>query len=85
MILIGLYDGQGLEDEPDECKVSYTRQTADTFVRVLLMRGRLQGAVLVGDTDLEEVLENLILSGIDLSRYGPEMLDPEVDLEDYFD
>ena len=85
MILIGLYDGQGLEDEPDACKVSYPRQTADTFVRVLLLRGRLQGAVLVGDTDLEEVLENLILSGIDLSRYGPEMLDPEVDLEDYFD
>ena len=85
VILLGLYDGQRLEGEPEEDVVMYTRATEETFVRVLLLRGRLQGAVLVGETDLEEVLENLILSGIDLTRYGPEILDPEVDLEDYFD
>ena len=85
MILLGLYDGQRLEVEKREDVVMYTRETRETFVRVLLLRGRLMGAVLVGDTDLEEVLENLILSGIDLSAYGPEILDPEVELEDYFD
>lgn len=42
-----------------------------TFVRVLMLRGRMQGAVLIGDTDLEEAFENLILDGLDLSRYGP--------------
>eukprot|EP00212_Chloropicon_laureae_P007360 CAMPEP_0197497618 /NCGR_PEP_ID=MMETSP1311-20131121/52479_1 /TAXON_ID=464262 /ORGANISM="Genus nov. species nov., Strain RCC856" /LENGTH=265 /DNA_ID=CAMNT_0043043291 /DNA_START=52 /DNA_END=849 /DNA_ORIENTATION=- len=85
VILLGLYDGQGLGDEPEDDVVLYSRATEDTFARVLLLRGRMQGAVLVGETDLEEVCENLILSGIDLSSYGPELLDPEVELEDYFD
>ena len=85
MILLGLYDGQRLQDEPEEDIVMYTRATDETFVRVILLRGRLQGAVLVGETDLEEVFENLILGGIDLSPYGPEILDPEAELEDYFD
>ena len=43
------------------------------------------GAVLIGDTSLEETMENLILDGLDLSRFGAELLDPEIDLEDYFD
>ena len=85
MILLGLYDGQRLQNEPEEDVIIYSRATEDTFVRVILLRGRLQGAVLVGDTDLEEVFENLILSSIDLTRFGPEILDPEVDLEDFFD
>mmetsp|Transcript_7925 Transcript_7925/g.20306 ORF Transcript_7925/g.20306 Transcript_7925/m.20306 type:complete len:487 (-) Transcript_7925:79-1539(-) len=85
VILLGLYDGQRLGNEPSEDIVTYSRVTGDTFVRVLLLRGRLRGAVLVGDTELEEVLENLIMSGIDLSPYGPDILDPEVDLADYFD
>ncbi|QDZ17579.1 FAD/NAD(P)-binding domain-containing protein [Chloropicon primus] len=85
VILLGLYDGQRLAGEPEKDKVLYTRETEDTFVRVLLLRGRMQGAVLVGETDLEEVFENLILGGIDLSRFGPEMLDPENDIEDFFD
>ena len=54
-------------------------------MRVLLLRGRMQGAVLIGESDLEETFENLILNGLDLSSYGPRILDPEVDLEAYFD
>lgn len=56
-----------------------------TFVRVLLLRGRMQGAVLIGDTDLEETFENLILDQLDLSRYGPNLLDPDVELDHLFD
>jgi hypothetical protein len=37
------------------------------------------------DAGLEETFENLILDGIDLSRYGVELLDPDVDIEDFFD
>ena len=44
-----------------------------------------QTTVLVGETDLEETFENLILDGVDLSRFGPHLIDPDVDLEDYFD
>ena len=56
-----------------------------TFVRVLLLRGRMMGAVLLGPTDLEETFENLILDGLDLSQYGPALLDPEVELDHMFD
>ena len=90
VVLLGRYNGQGLEEEPESDLVTYSRVLESTedgpsFVRVLLLRGRMQGAVLIGETDLEETFENLILDGLDLSAYGPTILDPEVDLEAYFD
>ena len=54
-------------------------------MRVLLLRGRLMGAVLIGNTGLEEPFENLILDGLDLSSIGPELLDPELDIDAIFD
>ena len=56
-----------------------------TFVRVLLLRSRLMGAVLIGDTNYEEVFENLILDGLDLSCYGPDLLSADMDLDQMFD
>ena len=56
-----------------------------TFVRVLLLRGRMIGAVLIGETDLEETFENLILDQLDLSSYGPALLDPDVEIDHIFD
>ena len=88
VILLGLYNGQKLEHEPESDVVMYTRSEMEpepSFVRVLLLRGRMVGAVLVGETELEETFENLILDGVDLSRFGPELLDPELDIADYFD
>ena len=89
VVLLGLYNAQKLEGERDEDVVTYQRETLDgdapTYVRVLLARGRMRGAVLIGDTDLEETFENLILDRVDLSRFGATLLDPELDLEDYFD
>ncbi|KAK3277346.1 hypothetical protein CYMTET_14636 [Cymbomonas tetramitiformis] len=88
VVLLGRYNGQGLEEEAEEDMVTYVRSIIEpepAFIRVLLLRGRMQGAVLIGDTDLSETMENLILDGLDLSVYGPELLDPEIDLEDYFD
>ena len=37
------------------------------------------------ETDLEETFENLILNRIDVGHLGSQLLDPEHDLEDYFD
>ena len=34
---------------------------------------------------MEDVFENLILNGLDLSRFGPDILDPEAEIDDYFD
>ncbi len=45
----------------------------------------MQGAVLIGETELEETFEHLILDGLDLTRYGPDLLAPDVDLEMIFD
>ena len=55
------------------------------FVRVMLLSGKMVGAVLIGETDLEETFENLILDGLDLSRYGPDLLDPDIELDHMFD
>ena len=43
------------------------------------------GAVLVGETNLEETFENLIQDKIDVSHLECDLLDPDVDIEDYFD
>ena len=87
VILLGLYNAQKLDAEPASDLVSYSRRddVTNTFARVLLLRGVMVGAALLGDTDLEETFENLILNQTDLTRFGPALLDPETDLGDYFD
>ena len=53
------------------------------YIKVVVVHGKVVGAMLIGDTDLEETFENLILSQIDVT--GMNLLDPDLDLEDYFD
>ena len=68
------------------------------YVKIVLWRGRVVGALLIGETDLEETMENLILNGIQVTAGGPatgstsprkqqlmDLLNPDVDIEDYFD
>jgi len=55
------------------------------YIKVVLQEGRVQGAILIGETDLEETFENLILNQLDVSRYGENLLNPSIDIEDYFD
>ena len=43
------------------------------------------GAVLIGETGLEETFENLILDGINLEAFGPDLLDTDFDTSDFFD
>ena len=54
-------------------------------MRVLLLRNKLLGAVLIGQTGLEEAFENLILDGLDLTGIGAELLDPDMDIDAVFD
>ena len=84
-VFLGLYNGQRLDDVDEKDVTTYSRRGDDSFARVLLVRGVMRGAVLIGDVESAETFENLILDGIDLSRFGPELLDPEVDIDDYFD
>lgn len=55
------------------------------YIKMVIHRGRLVGALVLGDTDLEEVFENLILNEMVVSGYGSALLDPNVDVESYFD
>jgi len=82
VILLGLFNGQKLEGE-----VEYlVRMTEGSeYVKVILQNGKVQGAVLIGDTELEEMCENLILDQLDVSFLGDQVLDPNVDVDDYFD
>jgi hypothetical protein len=84
VVLLGRFNGQGLLDEA----TMYSRvDDGAAFVRVLLVRGRLRGAVLIGDEAcaLAETFEQLILDELDVGSLGPHILDPDVDIEDYFD
>lgn len=44
----------------------------------------MEGAILKGKTDLEETFENLILNQTDLTPFKDHLLDPNVDIEDFF-
>jgi pyridine nucleotide-disulfide oxidoreductase domain-containing protein 1 len=53
------------------------------YIKVVVVKGRVCGCILIGETDLEETFENLILSQINVQDI--DLLDPDVDLEDFFD
>lgn len=82
VILLGLFNGQKLGRDY-EILLRMTKGVE--YVKFVLQGNRLQGAVLIGDTDLEEMCENLILNQLDLSPYGDDILNPDIDIEDYFD
>lgn len=82
VVILGKYNAQGLGVN-HELLLRCTR--GQEYVKVVMQNGRMMGAVLIGETDLEETFENLILNQMDLSRYGEDLLDPNIDIEDYFD
>lgn len=59
--------------------------SGEEYVKVVLHSGRLVGAILIGDTDLEETFENLALNQTDLTAFKDHLLDPAIDIDDFFD
>ena len=55
------------------------------YVKAVIQGGRMHGAILVGETDLEETFENLILNQTDITPFKDHLLDPNIDIEDFFD
>ena len=51
------------------------------YIKVVTSVSRVHGAVLIGDTDLEEVIENLILNQTDISQIEENLLDPSVNFD----
>ncbi|KAL0273688.1 UNVERIFIED_CONTAM: hypothetical protein PYX00_006310 [Menopon gallinae] len=82
VILLGLFNGQKLGNEY-EILLRVTK--GNEYVKLVLKDGRMQGAILIGETDLEEMCENLILNQLDLTPFGDDLLNPDIDIEDYFD
>lgn len=82
VILLGLFNGQKLGTNY-EILLRMTKGLE--YIKFVLENDRLQGAVIIGDTDLEEMAENLILNQLDLSPFGDDILNPDIDIEDYFD
>merc|ERR1712013_452068 len=82
VVLLGLFNGQKLDNEYE---ILLRTTPGLEYVKVILKNGRMQGALLIGETDLEETFENLILNQLDLTCYGEDLLDPDIDIEDYFD
>ena len=86
LVLLGRYNMQGLSgEEVKDCEMLLRMTKNEEYVKVVLKRGRMLGCVLIGETDLEETFENLILNRTDLSYLGEELLNPDVDITDYFD
>ncbi|XP_024150419.1 pyridine nucleotide-disulfide oxidoreductase domain-containing protein 1 [Oryzias melastigma] len=82
VVLLGKFNAQGLGSD-HQLLLRCTK--GQEYVKVVLSGGRMVGAVLIGETDLEETFENLILNQMDLTPYGEELLNPNIDIEDYFD
>lgn len=82
VILLGLFNGQKL-DKDYEVLLRVTRGVE--YIKLILKNGRMQGAVLIGETDIEEMCENLILNQLDLTDIADDLLNPDIDIEDYFD
>eukprot|EP01138_Halocafeteria_seosinensis_P003195 gb/GECG01003269.1/.p1 GENE.gb/GECG01003269.1/~~gb/GECG01003269.1/.p1 ORF type:complete len:603 (+),score=86.45 gb/GECG01003269.1/:1-1809(+) len=90
-----LIDGGKLASEAMQTgniKILYRVSPPDTtnnfegeYIKLVLLNGRVVGAILVGETELEETCENLILNGVNVQALDIDILNPEVDIEDYFD
>ncbi|KAK7491524.1 hypothetical protein BaRGS_00017163 [Batillaria attramentaria] len=82
VVLLGLFNAQGLGNDY-ELLLRVTK--GEEYVKVVLHDGRLVGAILIGETDMEETLENLALNRTDLTPFKDHLLDPAVDIDDFFD
>lgn len=82
VVLLGKYNGQGLGTDYE---ILLRTTPNHEYIKFVLKDGKLHGAILIGETDLEEMCENLILDQIDLTPFGDDILNPDIDIDDYFD
>lgn len=82
VVLLGRFNGQGLGTNYEVL----IRTTPNLeYIKYVLVDGKVVGAILIGETGLEETTENLILNELDVTAYGDDLLNPDIDIEDYFD
>lgn len=82
VVLLGRFNGQQLGTNYEVL----IRTTPNLeYIKYVLVDGKVVGAILIGETGLEETTENLILNELDVTPYGDDLLNPDIDIEDYFD
>ncbi|CAG7726853.1 unnamed protein product [Allacma fusca] len=64
VVLLGLYNANGLQSGSYEYLLRYTKNLE--YIKVVLQNSRMKGAILIGETGLEETFENLIMNQLDL-------------------
>lgn len=55
------------------------------YIKFFFYDKYLYGAILVGETELEDCVENLILNEMDISYMYDYIMNPEFNLADYYD
>lgn len=81
VILLGLCNGQGLDNHTAYVRIN----PGDEYIKLICDDKKIHGALLIGETDLAEAAENLILNQFDVSTYEETILEPEFDLAEYYD
>lgn len=85
VVLLGRHRTAQLSEPNRKTEIWIRVQENRYLIKLIMQRNRLQGAVLIGDTDLEETIENLLYSQLNLRHLKSKMLLDNYDLEDFFD
>ena len=72
--------GESTADGAEFIVLRYSDQSTGLYKRVTLHKGKVVGAILLGDTRDGRSLQQLISNGLDVSAYGGRLLDGGVDL-----
>lgn len=85
-VALGVPSGADQQEAQGKINVLTRLTPGVEYVKVVVVGGRVKGAMLVGEaTEMAETFENLILNQIDVSPYGVDLLNPDIDIDDYFD
>ena len=82
----GSISGEAVDSETFHNNIKIlTRLSKDEYIKVVTQNGRVVGCLICGESDLEETMENVILSKINVENLGFDILDGDIDVEDFFD
>jgi NAD(P)H-nitrite reductase large subunit len=84
VLLLGHYNLQS-EDERRNIEVLVRIRENQDYTKLVIKEDRVIGAILVGETGLDETIENLIHDQIEIGSIKHQILDDTVDIDDYFD
>lgn len=88
IIMLGLYN---LKNNPDKSLDVLLRmeKSKSEYIRCILKNDKMIGAIMIGKNEetfeLAETFENLILNQTNLSTFKDNILNPDLDIVDYFD